>query len=85
MTKRVLFDLLLLYVALSQKELNVKENIQNIIDCNVFRASKAIDAHYGVDKEALKKRIRKLIFYTADDIVKQLTEGEKDVLDKNTN
>lgn len=54
----------------------MNESIQNIIDCNVFRAQKAIDAHFGVDKEALTKKIRKLIFYTADDVAKQLAEGK---------
>lgn len=50
------------------------DKIQEIADTNAGRASEALELA-GVENIALKNKIRKLIYYTADD-VKKVLEGE---------
>ena len=52
----------------------LQDKIQEIADNNAGRAKEALEIA-GICNEALYKKIGKLIFYTADDIVK-LIEGE---------
>lgn len=58
------------------------DKIQEIANMNAGRASEAFELA-GIENQALKLKIRKLIYYTADDI-KKVYEGEgKDGMDKN--
>jgi hypothetical protein len=50
------------------------KQIQDIANTNAGRAVEALEIA-GIDNQHLKNKIKKLIYYTADDIIK-LIEGE---------
>jgi hypothetical protein len=60
------------------------KQIQDIANTNAGRAVEALEIA-GINNQHLKNKIKKLIYYTADDIIK-LIEGEgKDGEERNFN
>jgi len=53
----------------------MENNIKKVTETNVGRAMEALELA-GVENETLKRRIRKLIYFTADDIERICKEGE---------
>ena len=53
----------------------MENNIKKVTENIVGRAMEALE-FAGVENETLKRRIRKLIYFTADDIERICKEGE---------